>query len=91
MIDPITIPGKWVEFVEAGHTGKTVICNVVAKEGGAVLGQIKWFGRWRRYAFFPHSDTIYEVTCLTDIAAFLNALMAVRKAARQATAEEARR
>ncbi len=27
----------------------------------------KWFGRWRQYAFFPDTGTIFNVECLNDI------------------------
>jgi hypothetical protein len=32
-----------------------------------MLGIIKWFGRWRQYAFFPDNGTVYNVECLNDI------------------------
>jgi hypothetical protein len=38
--------------------------------GSEVIGYIKWFGRWRKYGFFPKPDTIYEETCLREIAHF---------------------
>ena len=70
---------KWIDFVLTGTTGKT---SIWAVEGGAILGQVKWFGRWRGYAFFPAADTVYEPTCLGDISAFIKAQMAERRAAR---------
>jgi hypothetical protein len=35
-----------------------------------VLGEIKWFGRFRQYAFFPANDTVFNPACLRDIAYF---------------------
>ncbi len=35
---------------------------------GALLGFVEWYRPWRCYAFFPHSDTIFEKTCLRDLA-----------------------
>jgi len=35
-----------------------------------VLGEVKWFGCWRQYAFFPFPGTAYERQCLRDIAEF---------------------
>ena len=49
---------------------KTAIWFVAAKDGGGMLGEVRWFGRWRKYSFFPLSGTIYEQTCLRDIATF---------------------
>ena len=34
------------------------------------LGYVKWFGRWRCYAFFPFRESIFEKQCLRDIAQF---------------------
>ena len=68
--------GKWVRFdLAEKQNPKTSVWNVVAKgeakKGGIVLGQIKWFGRWRKYSFFPFCDTIYESDCLQNITDFL--------------------
>ena len=38
------------------------------------LGIIKWFGRWRQYAFFPEKDTVFNVGCLSDIQAYIKEL-----------------
>ena len=69
-------PGEWdgthIKFrfgdIPAGR--KTCIWNVLTNDG-FVLGQVKWFGRWRRYSFFPTSETVYEQTCLREIAQFI--------------------
>ena len=75
--------GKWVEFVfPPGQNPKTSIWHVVAKEGGMVLGEIRWWGRWRGYAFFPRPNTLYESTCLSDIAGFISEAMSKRRASR---------
>jgi hypothetical protein len=34
------------------------------------LGEIRWFGRWRCYAFFPAPDCVFEKVCLRDLADF---------------------
>jgi len=71
---------KWIRFELAEHQNpKTSIWNVVAKDGEFILGQIRWFGRWRGYAFFPQSNTLYENTCLSDIAGFIESAMRERK------------
>jgi len=70
---------KYVEFKLVGHNPKTEIYDVVAKEDGFILGKIKWFGRWRQYAFFASPETVFEKTCLSDIFNFLKQLMENRK------------
>lgn len=39
---------------------------------GILLGDITWFSRWRKYSFNPRVGTIYEETCLRDIAEFIS-------------------
>ena len=58
---------------EPSVTGKTRIMSVFAKDDPipkCPLGVIKWFGRWRCYAFFPSPGTVFERRCLRDIATF---------------------
>ena len=76
---PRTIDTVWLRIIEVGSTGKTWIFNVNAKEGGSNLGQIRWFGRWRKYSFFPNAETVFERQCLRDIAQVLGVLMEERK------------
>ena len=63
--------GEWVciDFLSKSKSGKTNIYHVVVE--GGLLGIIKWYAHWRRYAFFPEPDTLYEESCLKDIAKFL--------------------
>ena len=69
---------EWIHFepVPVGPDRKTSVWNVVTtgseKEvGGLVLGKISWWGAWRKYAFFPQANTLYEQTCLRNIAQFI--------------------
>ena len=39
-----------------------------------LLGEVKWFGRWRQYCFFPNHETIFNSICLNDISNFLQQL-----------------
>lgn len=60
----------YVEFVDVTPEGrKTKIVEVRAVRDRALLGMIKWFGRWRRYAFFPEPGCVFEAGCLEVIAA----------------------
>lgn len=64
--------GKWVYAHELGHLPehKTRRWAINAKDGEVQLGEVKWFGKWRCYAFFPLNDTLFEKTCLRQIATF---------------------
>ena len=70
---------RWLQFVEAGRTQKTVILNVESKTHKTLLGQIKWFGRWRQYTFFPCHETTFNQECLADIMSQIHRLMATRR------------
>jgi len=57
---------------------KTKVWEVLTKDdsekgvgGEDLLGEVRWFGRWRGYAFFPSSNTVYEHKCLREIADFI--------------------
>jgi hypothetical protein len=74
----------WVDFLpdpRPGHRTKcwTVVPRRDKETGGeadyAELGQVKWFSPWRRYCFFPLTNTIFDAACLTEIARFCGAEM----------------
>ena len=87
---------KYIDFSRSrpSKSGKTRIWRVLAFHGLQLddpysLGEIKWCGAWRRYAFAPLSNTIYEQDCMRKIADFcedqtkkLRAKWKKRKAAR---------
>lgn len=62
---------KFIDFVEgvAPRGWITKVWNVQTKDGG-VLGSIRWFGAWRKYCFYPSAGTIFDKSCLRDIADF---------------------
>jgi hypothetical protein len=70
--DPADWNGTHIEFhMQAPTPGrKTQIWNVLTKDG-FVLGQVKWFSRWRKYCFFANGETVFEQTCLGDLAEFI--------------------
>lgn len=65
---------KHLKFVEAEPAPKTRRVLVVNKHDDSQLGNIGWFGRWRRYAFYPLSGTVFEQDCLRDIASYIEAM-----------------
>lgn len=83
---------KWIRFVLDDHADpkrKTEQWHVVStSEVGVVLGDIKWYGGWRRYCFFPNNDLllVFEEDCLRDIADFCVLQTKHYKAAREVKA-----
>lgn len=70
---------KYLDFVWWKFTGKTEIYQIVSKHHSNVLGEIKWFGRWRQYCFFPYKETVFNNQCMKDICKFIDDLMLQRK------------
>jgi hypothetical protein len=64
---------KYLEFATIEEK-KTKIIGVWSKKNGDRLGLIKWFGRWRQYAFFPETETLFNVECLNDIQSYISEL-----------------
>ncbi len=56
---------------EQSSNKKTCVWEVNAKRGGYLLGLVKWYPQWRKYAFFPANDCLFEEVCLGEIAEFL--------------------
>lgn len=52
---------------------RTKVWHVFTAYPGAshFLGNVSWFARWRKYAFFPHQDTVFEEVCMRDISEFI--------------------
>ena len=75
---------KHLKFVEAEPAAKTRRVWVVNKHDDVQLGNIGWLGRWRCYAFYPLSNTVYEKDCLRDIADFCEAKTKEHRAVRKA-------
>jgi hypothetical protein len=72
---------EFLNFVEIGDTGKTKVYRV-ANLNGITLGEIRWFGNWRKYVFYTVPDTLYDSKCLNSISRFINQLMIARNNAR---------
>ena len=83
----VTREPKYIEFSEPwpSTSGRTQVWRVYAKAGGEDLGSVRWFGRWRRYAFFPlvGTVTVFEHECLRDIADFCEARTVEHRAQRR--------
>jgi hypothetical protein len=60
---------SYVQIFKSGasKTGRTEIWTVATRPG-VPLGEIKWFPRWRQYAFFAHRNTWLSPLCMADIA-----------------------
>lgn len=63
---------KYIEFVIVGtsDSGKTGIWEVRNKYHKTVIGEVRWYGAWRKYGFFSDGG-VFEPACLRYIADFV--------------------
>jgi hypothetical protein len=74
MNEPVFPDTKYMKFIdrslEGAKTRKVFVCGITS----GMLGEIKWFGRWRQYAFFPSRNTIFNPDCMMDICSVIKKL-----------------
>lgn len=71
---------KWVVFEETlSDTGKTKIWRLFNVENEHFLGEIRWYGGFRKYVFYPSNDSLYAPSCLREITEFIETEMLKRK------------
>lgn len=68
---------KYLNFYIIGlsKSGKTKIIHVMTK-GNDLLGEIKFYGRWRGYQYYPtiKDQTILSLGCMNDICNYIKSL-----------------
>jgi hypothetical protein len=75
---------KWLEFKKLETPGfKTRYFQVLNKKKGEVLGTIEWGCAWRQYIYVTRCQQFLAVSCLRDIAQFIEELMEERKCSRK--------
>lgn len=81
---PQELSGTYIRAILQAYLPRTVIYAVQTLEGVS-LGTMQWYGSWRRYAFVPAARTVYEATCLKEIAAWCEQLTALQRQRAKAT------
>ena len=65
---------SFIQFCPAAPKPKTKVWHARVNDDTMpfFLGEIKWFGKWRRYAFSPstYSETVFDAHCLRIMADF---------------------
>jgi len=66
------VPDSYLDYEFVGRTesGKTCIWDVKSRGNSAPLGQVKWYDAWRKYVFYPSPNTLFDYSCLQEIALF---------------------
>lgn len=66
----MTEHGTHILFVPGPAKPRTSTWSIFNRYENTKIGTISWFGRWRKYAFHPGNDTVFEEVCLREIAEF---------------------
>ncbi len=84
---------KYLKFYYGkSDSGKTVVVKIVSiNPAVGWLGEVKWFSRWRQYAFFPYEGTVWNRECMADVTGVIDRLMEDRRLVRSGVAVEVER
>ncbi len=66
---------KWLEFIEINNLGKTRVFKIRNVETNEYVGVIKWCCSFRKYAFYTEPNLVFSISCLRQIADFIEQLM----------------
>lgn len=63
----MTMVNPYLRVHKIGDTGKTAIYAVDSAHHGDRLGEIRWYGPWRQYCFYPKAGCVFNHDCLRYI------------------------
>ena len=70
-MNKVVYEGNYFVITEKKLEGrKTPILNIIGLYGDD-LGEIKWYGAWRKFCFYPNSNTIWDNKCLEELLNFI--------------------
>ena len=81
--DEVGKVSEFLKFSEIPASGVTKKWEVLTKDGFMILGCVSWFPAWRRYAFYPSPNKLFDAACMNDISMFLRDETANRKLERK--------
>lgn len=64
------VEGSFISFVRYPALEKGVTQFWCIINGRDVIAEVRWFTNWRKYSFYPGSETVFEEVCLGEIADF---------------------
>lgn len=63
---------SYIKFIERTPKKKTKVWEINTNTTPQyIIGYIQWHPQWRKYAFFPSADTVWEEVCLGEISNFI--------------------
>lgn len=73
----------WFENVSNAYPKRKTQTWVCWNNSGQILGDVEWNCRWRQYWFISDERMGYSISCLNDIAHFVEQLMEERRNAKE--------
>ena len=70
---------EYLRFIDKESRQITKIIGIVNIHHDEEIGEIRWFGKWRQYCFYPSENTIWNTTCMEDVQTVIKELMNERK------------
>lgn len=68
----IVYQNDYIQIIGENLKGrKTPIYHIISRLSKDEIGQIKWYGAWRKYCFFPNGDTVWDKKCLDSVCDWL--------------------
>ena len=67
----IIYTGEYFNIEEQTYENRKTCILVIYTKDNFELGQIKWYGAWRKYCFYPNSNTIWDNKCLIEVLDFI--------------------
>jgi hypothetical protein len=61
---------SYLKFVDLGVPEGQKTARFAVRSATAEIGQIRFYGAWRKYCFFPAPHTVFDSACLNEIVAF---------------------
>lgn len=59
---------EYLRFFEGvSASGRTKDIMIYSARRVELLGRIAWFGRWRQYAFYPMTATVWNHQCMWEV------------------------
>lgn len=66
------------QYTGPSASGKTKNWRIESRRGD-VLGEVRWFSRWRCYAFMPQPGTVFNAGCMSELVSFCERKMEEHK------------
>jgi hypothetical protein len=66
--EPVVLQeGQWLYVTHRESKAKTEVYGVYNNPSNNFLGEIRWYGPWRKYVFAPADSCVFDQGCLKSL------------------------